>query len=81
MVEIDSIGQLVHLHVLSGYSCQGEGAILPICIMKGMTFLPAGEHLRMELVVDGGPAAEAGLQVGNLITLIDGPLVTDFGCF
>jgi SAM-dependent methyltransferase len=40
--------------------------------MSGVALSLAGEHFKIEAVIDGSPAAEAGLQAGDLITRIDG---------
>ena len=40
--------------------------------MSGVVLTSVGEHFRVEAVVEGSPAAEVGLQVGDLITHVDG---------
>ena len=49
--------------------------------MSGVALSLAGEHFKIEAVIDGSPAAEAGLQVGDLITQVDGQKAsaTDLG--
>ncbi len=45
----------------------------------GMSLVDAGDHPKVEAVLQDGPAAKAGLQAGDVVKKINGRTVTDTG--
>jgi hypothetical protein len=60
---------------------EGDGTIpMEAEITHGLALRPVGENLQIDHILDGSRAGEAGLQVGDIITHLDGLPVRGRGC-
>jgi len=60
---------------------EGDGSIpMDAEITHGLALRPVGDHVQIEHILDGSHAEDAGLQVGDIITHLDGLPMRNRGC-